>query len=201
MSLIKIFNNINSQIAFWKIENSSVFSNKINSNYHREIMSYKNFNRVNQILQTRALSYNLFPDEILSQYRSGKPYLKSNSVFISISNTKNFITIMSSIYPCGIDIQKGINSIEHLQHKFINNDDFADVNNQIDLMWTWCAKEAMYKVFGTKNINFKKHLIVLFNNGNFTGYCIHPEYKFSCNFNHKMLCNNYLIYTKDIIIN
>ena len=52
---------------------------------------------------------------------------------------------------CGIDIESSERNIMKID-KFINEYDFS-YNG--DLLWTWCAKECMYKIYGTSEIFLK----------------------------------------------
>ena len=83
-------------------------------------------------------------------------------------------------------------------HKFINKNDFSFNGNTEDLLWTWCAKESMYKIYGESEIFFKDHLIIKKNDKNtLIGQCIHKNYLFSCQLN-KIIFNNYfLVYTSN----
>ena len=140
----------------------------------------------------------MFPQHNLSQNLDGKPIFIGSQLFVSISNTKNITVIMVSSERCGIDIQYKQKNILKLQNKFINKNDFVKNINIENLMWAWCAKESMYKVFGNSKINFKNNLIISYKNGIFTGFCNHSEFLFSCEFDTEIINGYYFINTKNI---
>jgi len=61
----------------------------------------------------------------------------------------------------GIDLEKIDQRIARVKHKFMNKSefDFAGDEKQIELQTLiWSAKEALYKVYGKKELDFKDHL-------------------------------------------
>jgi phosphopantetheinyl transferase len=94
----------------------------------------------------------------------GKPYLKDGK-HISISHSYNFSTIVISSIEVGIDIEKQRSKIIKIGPKFIGYETFYlnknDPSQIKKLTWVWCTKEALYKLYGTPGINFKKHFMVL----------------------------------------
>ena len=201
MPLVKIYQNKNKQIGIWEIlENEVTLYNKedYNTNYHPNLDTYKNIKRKEQILATRKLSKIMFPQHNLSKNLEGKPIFIGSELFVSISNTKNITLIMVSSERCGIDIQYKQKNILKLQNKFLNKNDFVKDINIENLMWAWCAKESMYKVFGNSKINFKNNLTISYKNGIFTGFCNHSEFLFSCEFDTNIINGYYFINTKNI---
>ena len=84
---------------------------------------------------------------------------------ISISHSYNFSTVVISCYEVGIDIEKQRSKIIQIAPKFIgyetfylNKNDAAQIQK---LTWVWCTKEALYKLYGTQGMIFKKHFLVL----------------------------------------
>jgi phosphopantetheinyl transferase len=94
----------------------------------------------------------------------GKPYLKDEK-YISISHSYHFSTVVISSVEVGIDIEKQRSKIIKIAPKFIGFETFClnekDPAQVQKLIWVWCAKEALYKLFGTPGMIFKKHFIVL----------------------------------------
>jgi len=201
MPLVKIFHNKNKQIGVWKILNGEVKLSKedlFNTNYHPNLDTYKNEERKKEIIATRKLSNIMFPQYNLSKNIDGKPMFIDSKLYVSISNTKNITVIMASSERCGVDIQYKNTNILKLQNKFINKNDFIINRNVENLMWIWCAKESMYKVFGVSKINFKNNLIISYKNGIFTGFCNHSEFYFTCEFDTNIINGYYFINTKNI---
>jgi phosphopantetheinyl transferase len=89
----------------------------------------------------------------------GKPYLENSNSYISISHSGKYITAIISEFEIGIDIQVITNKISKIKNKFLSKSELLYCNNNIDcltLMWT--AKEAVYKAYGKKKLDFIENI-------------------------------------------
>jgi len=92
---------------------------------------------------------------------SGKPYLTNFPHYISLSHSFDYAAVMiSKDKAVGIDIELIKDKIERIAHKFMNKDElsFITVDRIEHLYACWCAKEAIYKLHGKKNISFLDHI-------------------------------------------
>ena len=202
MGLVKIKNVQNGKIGFWKISHDDAlkFAETIFTSYHPNWKNYRNNKRRHQILATRLLAHELCSKNDIKQNEFGKPYLISGTDFISISNDNNYIALLLSNHPCGIDLQSVNTKILKIASKFQNKNDFIQNNKIQELTQLWAAKEAMYKVYGTPTILFKQHLTIEQKSSNeFIGFCAHPHIKFQCKINMYSFKNYLLAFTSEII--
>ena len=73
------------------------------------------------------------------------------------------VAVIISNRSVGIDIQNEVEKITRIQHKFISDSESAKLpqKNLVPYYHVfWGAKESMYKAFGTKELEFKKHMHV-----------------------------------------
>lgn len=88
----------------------------------------------------------------------GKPYLVNFPHFISLSHSFDYAAVMiSKTRPVGIDIELIKDKIERIAHKFMSEDElaFIDPGHRTEHLYiSWCAKEAIYKLQGKKNVSF-----------------------------------------------
>lgn len=92
---------------------------------------------------------------------SGKPYLANFPHFISLSHSFDYAAVMiSENRAVGIDIELIKDKIERIAHKFMSNDELEFISkDRIEHLYAcWCAKEAIYKLHGKKNISFLDHI-------------------------------------------
>jgi 4'-phosphopantetheinyl transferase len=92
----------------------------------------------------------------------GKPYLEENNAGLSISHSHGKLAVLiNKGGEAGIDIELIRDKVKTIQHKFLNDTEkvMAD-NNPEKLITLWAAKEALYKVYGLKGVDFKEHLFV-----------------------------------------
>lgn len=92
---------------------------------------------------------------------NGKPYLTNFPHHISLSHSFDYAAVMiSRDKAVGIDIELIKDKIERIAHKFMSDEELSFIsNNRIEHLYTcWCAKEAIYKLHGKKNISFLDHI-------------------------------------------
>jgi 4'-phosphopantetheinyl transferase len=113
------------------------------------------------LLQTKAFE--------LCYTRQNKPFLNNRTEHISISHSHNkLVVILNTLQPTGIDIELIRDKVTNIQYKFLNENEITMAHNDATLLITlWAAKEAMYKAYGLKELDFKQHLFVNELNGGF----------------------------------
>lgn len=95
--------------------------------------------------------------------RYGKPWIKDDSNFISISHSVDRLAIIYHEKRCGIDIQLEQEKILNLAPKFITAEEISEIPEDEVMGCThyyWGAKESLFKAYGEKKVDFKKHLNV-----------------------------------------
>lgn len=91
-----------------------------------------------------------------------KPFLRNRPEHISISHSHDKLAIIiNTSEPTGIDIELMRDKVKNIQHKFLNESELLLADNNVDKLLTyWAAKEALYKVYGLKEVEFSLHLFV-----------------------------------------
>ncbi len=95
----------------------------------------------------------------------GKPHLRDSLFHVSISHTVNYAAAIAHPNPCGIDVQRIVPRIRRMAHKFVGageQEQLIPEHELLQLHLIWSAKEAMYKAFGRREIDFRQHLFVDF---------------------------------------
>jgi len=94
----------------------------------------------------------------------GKPYLVNLPYHISLSHSFDYAAVMiSKKRPVGIDIEQVKGKVERIAHKFMRQEEMAfinDVHKIQQLYVCWCAKEAVYKCFGQKEVSFADNILL-----------------------------------------
>ncbi|MEL6862911.1 MAG: 4'-phosphopantetheinyl transferase superfamily protein [Bacteroidota bacterium] len=91
----------------------------------------------------------------------GKPYIANSSFEISISHSKELAAVMAAPRSVGIDIQKLVTKIGRIEYKFMREIESKslEIESRIPhLHIYWGAKEALYKAYGRKKLDFKAHI-------------------------------------------
>ena len=92
----------------------------------------------------------------------GKPYLTNFPHHISLSHSFDYAAVMiSEDKEVGIDIELVKTKIERIANKFLKDSELDFIGNDAkveQLYACWCAKEAVYKLQGKRNVSFKNHI-------------------------------------------
>ena len=89
-----------------------------------------------------------------------KPHLIGLNYHISISHSYPYAAaILHKKLPVGIDIEKPVEKIGRIAHRFLNDAEFTDCDGDIKkLCIFWAGKESIFKLNGKKGLNFKRDI-------------------------------------------
>lgn len=89
-----------------------------------------------------------------------KPHLIDLNYHISISHSYPFaVAILHKMLPVGIDIEKPVEKLGRISHRFLNDEEFADCDGDLrKLCIYWAGKEAIFKLNGKIGLNFKQDI-------------------------------------------
>ncbi len=89
-----------------------------------------------------------------------KPHLVGHKFHISISHSFPYaVAILHKMLPVGIDIEKPVEKLGRIAHRYLNEDEFADCNGDLKKLCVyWSGKEAIFKLNGKKGLNFKRDI-------------------------------------------
>ena len=94
-----------------------------------------------------------------------KPFfIDAPQLYCSLSHSQGIVAALLSNTECGCDIQVLVDKMPRIAPKFMRSDEFEWVDSDepahrfeiIHLFWA--AKEAMYKAWGLKELDFRQHL-------------------------------------------
>ena len=92
----------------------------------------------------------------------GKPFLANFPYQISLSHSYDYAAVMiSKNKPVGIDIELVKNKIQRIAKKFMSLSELEFINqgHAIEHLYIcWCAKEAIYKLYGKRTVSFLNHI-------------------------------------------
>ncbi len=154
-------------IAVWqKSEEDCFFMNSmVLSESEKKAIELMNPHRKQEWLCSRFLLKHLLSGKEFNLYKDGfgKPFLENSNYFISLSHSNNRAAAIVSKHLVGIDIQKEEKKISKLYPKFISQTEIQAIDDKHyfeSYHIFWGGKEAMYKAYGKKSLDFKKHMHV-----------------------------------------
>jgi len=155
------------ELGIWKIqEDASFFADKLD-------LSEKETSHINTIkgnlkiewLASRYLLHKMSGRErrgrlVKDEY--GKPTLEHSEYHISLSHSNQLAAVAAGPEIVGVDIQKIVEKMERIAPKFMNENEFASLGKSplLQIHVYWGAKECLYKSYGKKRLDFKKHIII-----------------------------------------
>jgi 4'-phosphopantetheinyl transferase len=134
------------------------------------VLAQTDYNKANTLHSSKYLA-----EYLLAQYRgisteisytdTGKPYLQNRAECISISHTHQWFCLMlSTSHECGIDIEHERDALHRIAPRFMNASEMNFLEHskypQSTLQFIWGAKEAVYKSWGKRGLEFATSMIV-----------------------------------------
>ena len=153
------------------------------------------------LMSSRAERAEILKDE------HGKPYIHDSDHFISFSHSHGMSAAIASLKVVGIDIQYIVPKITRIAHKFINDEEKERLENMaaekhLEIMHIiWGAKESLFKAYGKKSVDFKKHMNVEIKDWNddhisFLGQFLKEDYKVNFKLEAQKIDNYILVYAE-----
>lgn len=154
------------QLAVWNtVEASTYFSNKLEiHNGERSIIEKLSHRKLNEWLSSRYLLHLMSGRVSRGAFTKdvhGKPHLVDSEFHVSISHSRDLVAVIASKLLVGIDIQYFVAKIHRIKHKFVNEDELENIpeNKTLEALHIiWGAKESLYKAYGKRALDFKKHI-------------------------------------------
>lgn len=91
----------------------------------------------------------------------GKPHLQKHDWYMSISHSRTICAAIVSPLPVGIDIQQIVPKIDRIAPKFMRLEELESLEPATRLLHLhiyWGAKEALYKAYGRRQLDFREHI-------------------------------------------
>lgn len=153
-------------ISVWKIEETltqleaSIQLSEIDNKIYDTFTIKK---RKKEWLTTRIMVNQLMGNSHQILYNKNRnPHLVNSNTNISISHCQNFVSVfLDQKTHIGIDIETNHERVQKIANKFLSEKELAEIqfkNSTQKLTLCWCIKEAMYKYYSQKKVDFKTQL-------------------------------------------
>lgn len=98
----------------------------------------------------------------LKKDQHGKAFLIDNDSHISITHTFDYVAVaLNPSATVGIDMEKSDPKLQRTSRKYLSTPEFEHAGDEIPkLSMYWCAKEALYKLYGKKKISFRESIYI-----------------------------------------
>lgn len=137
-----------------------IFQQEVPQNLHPTRLAEWIVGRI--LIQTLCSQFGIEYQGIESK-ETGKPFLLGHSGEISISHSFPMAAALIHLHkPCGIDLERVRPKLVKIQHKFVNENEEAYLDNPDKLCAIWCGKEVLYKIYGRKKLSMKDETFIAF---------------------------------------
>ena len=132
----------------------------------------------------------------------GKPFLKNHSAQISLSHSYPYVAAqLHFTHDVGIDIEQPSPKLLRVAHRVFGLAEQQDAGTDLTKNCIyWCAKEALYKIYGNRGLSFIKDIkiepFILLNTGELEGAIITIEGKKDVILNYQIEKDIVVVYTK-----
>lgn len=117
--------------------------------------------RKQEFSQVRVIRDQIADGTEIIYNEDGKPLLKDNSQFISISHSENFIGMACAPFNIGMDIEEINERVNKIKNRFLNDQEIESFGKDtLSLTIAWTIKEALFKLNDRKGIDFRKELLI-----------------------------------------
>lgn len=200
MPVIKLDRNDGNPWGLWKIEESeeqlaaldATWVMPADINHPKKRMEWY----AGRALTQRLMQAIDLPYQGITKDKFGKPFPTHSTLHLSLSHSHPYVAAyLHQEKSVGIDLEQPKAKLLNIAHRVFSASEVQDAGVDLTkLCLYWCAKEAMLKVYGKKDLTFSKNLVVeafsLHNSGKFIGriivnntvtvvplyYEVHPEF-------------------------
>ncbi len=89
----------------------------------------------------------------------GKPFLNHLAHAISLSHSYPYVAAQIDLHAVGIDVEQPKDKLLRIAHRVLDPTEESDAGNNITKNCIyWCAKEALYKMYGLRGLSFSANL-------------------------------------------
>lgn len=184
-----------SRILIWKDEEPLEFflkQVKLSSQDEELLKRYTVERRKKDLLISRFLLQKIDANATLAYYPNGKPYVVNNNYQISISHSRDLVSII--VHPTqrvGIDIEYISPRVEKLKQRFLSKDELKSANTLSRLTLYWSAKECLFKIDQHQGLDFKEDLSIKIENKTLLTGIVHSSMQYNIQYsiqNNWVLC-------------
>jgi 4'-phosphopantetheinyl transferase len=166
MPLIKIETNTQGGWAVWHITESEIELRAMSSPAREHLESRYPIKRI-ESLASRMLTEKLakelnLPFSGIEKDAHGKPFLPNSEANVSLTHSYPYVAVqISTLSSVGIDVEKPSSKVVKVASRVFNKQERYDAGDElIKNCIYWCAKEALYKIYGKRGLSYADNLLV-----------------------------------------
>lgn len=174
-------------IGIWEITESveSLYQKLPQTQNFVEFEKISHPNRQKEWLAVRVLAYQVAQElgqnpSNLIKNEFNCPYFEDSTIKISLSHTENYAVVFAHPnHKLGVDIEAYSPKMEKITPRVFDKTELETANTPEKIAQIWCAKEAVYKFYMKKSVDFRQDIHIRYENKNLVAYLhkIYPTQK------------------------
>lgn len=167
MAIFKSVREDDAIMGIWKMDESLTDLEAMYEVKEAEMSVYyafRNDRRRKEWLTVRILLREMLGRDVeICYHPSGKPYLKDESYFISITHTIGYVGVRLAHHPVALDMEYYSKRVLHLIPRFVSLEELEYIHPDYEVesaLVIWSAKETLFKLFDISDVSFDEHLFV-----------------------------------------
>ena len=114
--------------------------------------------RREEFLMWRSIVYRYLPDAEIDYNGVGAPVVSNYPVYLGVSHCPGYVAVCLSDLSCAVDIELLSRNFERAAARFATLEERQLSDNPLLLAALWCAKEALYKYSGRRELDLLRDL-------------------------------------------
>lgn len=154
----------NGWFALWRItESEQELLQLVTATDRESVATFISPSRRRERLAWRAMLQELLPGSEVAYDESGAPGLVGREGFISVSHSTSMVALAFSFDPCAIDTDALSRDYLRVYERYIDDCErqLVDCVSNKFCAIIWCAKEALYKYSGRKELDLKRDIRII----------------------------------------
>ena len=143
--------------------------------YNEELQKIVHAQKRLEWLSSRCLCHVLLaemqlPPAAILKDECGKPFLSGGAGQLSFSHSGEYaVAILHLHCRVGIDLEPAREKIARVAPRVFSEEELKHADSLEKQTLYWCAKEALYKLYGKRELNFKNEIRISYSEGRYSG--------------------------------
>ncbi len=153
------------RVFIWKIEENEGFFLERMTWSNDQLSWINTLHPLKKIehLASRYLIYSTlgYNDDQMFKDEHGKLLLKKKGTFLSLSHSGEWVGLGISDKDIGFDLQFYTDKIFRMANRYLSDEEYAALysENHLEVLTAaWCIKEAVYKCYGKKSVQYNRQI-------------------------------------------
>lgn len=150
---------MSAKLLIESVSDAAALRDRVTEQEWRQAMAFASAKRRNEYLSWRAaVRRELGRDVTIDYDDTGAPRVDIPNIYISVSHAREMIAVAIADSRCGIDIERLDRNFGRVADRYLSPRERLLCPDSEWPAAVWCAKEAMYKLYGRRGVSLRDDL-------------------------------------------